>query len=98
MNSLLPELEALAKRADERVLLSVLDALIHSGSPGWASLITAGLQSNIPLVRERAVDAAAADCSRTQRKLLTDLLTDSDPHVAVRAAAVLYLGVGVQPD
>jgi len=98
MNSLLPELETLAKRADERVLLSVLDALIRSGSPDWSSLITAGLQSDIPLVRERAVDAAAADCSRTQRKLLTDLLTDSDPHVAVRAAAVLYLGVGVQPD
>ena len=96
VHSLLPELEALARRSDERVLLTALDAVIETGAPGWDSLIAAGLESDIALVREKAVDAAASGCSTAQHTMLTELLTDADPHVAVRAAAVLYLSVGVQ--
>jgi len=96
MHSLLPELEALAERADERVLLAALDAVIDTGAPGWDSLITAGLESDIALVREKAVDAAASGCSESRHTLLTELLVDEDPHVAVRAAAILYLSIGVQ--
>jgi hypothetical protein len=98
VHSLLPELEALARGADERVLLAALDALIDTGAPEWDVLVAAGLESELPLIREKAVDAAAAGCSETQRERLTALLTDADPHVAVRAAAVLYLHVGVQPN
>ena len=97
INSLLPDLEALAKKGDERVMLSVLGAVIETGSAGWDSLIRAGLTSDIALVREKAVDAAASGCNKEQHKVLTELLTDTDPHVAVRAAAVLYLNVGKIP-
>jgi hypothetical protein len=97
-NSLLPDLEGLAKKGDERVLLAVLGAVIETGSTDWNSLIIAGLESDIALVREKAVDAAASGCNKAQHKLLSELLTDADPHVAVRAAAVLYLNVGVRPN
>ena len=96
MTGLLPEIEALAEAGDERVMLSALDALIETGATGWGSLVKAGLGADIALVRERAVDAAAASCDEAQHELLSALLTDADPHVAVRAAAVLYLGVGLK--
>jgi len=92
--SLKPDLESLAERGDDRVMMAALGALVETGEPGWESLVAAGLGSDMPLLREQAVDAAAAGCSGDQRALLTSLLTDGDPHVAVRAAAVLYLSVG----
>jgi hypothetical protein len=89
-----PDIEALAERGDDRVMLAALAALVETGAAGWESVVAAGLRSELPLVREQAVDAAAAGCNSEQRGLLTALLVDDDPHVAVRAAAVLYLSVG----
>ncbi len=92
--SLKPELEALAQAGDERVMTAALAAVVETGAAGWDSLAAAGLKADNPLLRERAVDASVAGCSDDQRPLLTALLTDDDPHVAVRAAAVLYLSLG----
>ncbi len=94
LKSLAPDLEKLAQHSDERVMVSVLDALVETGASGWDSFVGIGLSSSLDLVREKAVDAAAASCNKKQQDLLTSLLLDSDPHVAVRAASVLYLGIG----
>jgi len=89
-----PAIEALFRKDDDRVLMAVLRTLVETGSDQWSTLPALALGSALPSVREVAVDALVADCSPESRATLVDLLDDDDPHVAVRAAAGLYLLVG----
>lgn len=84
-------------QAEDRVLVAALRGLLESGSPAFHGLIGAGLAAELPLVREMAVDAAGASCLDADQERLTALLTDPDPHIAVRAATALYLLVGQNP-
>lgn len=86
--------EGLFARGEDRVTNDVLTALVETGGEGFSGLIAAGLRADVPLVRELAVDAAAASCAAENRELMGTLLDDEDPHVAVRAASALYLLVG----
>lgn len=92
--SLTGSIEALFRRDDDRVLMDVLRTLVETGSDQWPSLPALALSSSLSSVRELAVDALVADCSSGSRATLVELLDDEDPHVAVRAAAGLYLLVG----
>ncbi len=86
--------EGLFARGDDRVTNDVLTALVETGGAGFDGVVAAGLRSELPMVRELAVDAAAASCSAGNKELMATLLGDDDPHVAVRAASALYLLVG----
>ena len=86
--------EGLFSRGDDRVMNDVLQAMVDGGALGFQGVVAAGLRAELPLVRERAVDAAAASCLPEHRELMGSLLQDADPHVAVRAASALYLLVG----
>ncbi len=86
--------QGLFSQGDDRVMNDVLQAIVADGSDAWKGVVELGLKSEIPTVREVAVDAAAATCSTDNKPLMEGLLTDEDPHVAVRAAAALYLLVG----
>lgn len=88
--------EGLFSRGDDRVMNDVLEALVDAGSPAYQQLVAAGLRAELPLAREKAVDAAAASCLPQHKELMTALLQDEDPHVAVRAASALYLLVGAK--
>ena len=88
--------EGLVSRGDERVINDVLQAMVDGGGPGFQGVVAAGLRAELPLARERAVDAAAASCLPEHRELMANLLQDEDPHVAVRAASALYLLVGAE--
>lgn len=81
-------------QGDERVMVEALRGLLEGGNAEFHGLIKAGLGADLPLVREMAVDAAGASCRQEERTLLTTLLDDEDPHIAVRAATALYLLVG----
>jgi hypothetical protein len=89
--------EGLFSAGDDRVMNDVLHAIVGDGSDRWRGAIELGLKAETPTVREIAVDAAAATCSTDNKPLMEGLLTDEDPHVAVRAASALYLLVGAEP-
>ena len=72
---------------------TALRALIRSPADAWRSLVEQGLASDLPPIRELAVDAAAAACGEGDRELLLGLLRDEDPHVAV-ARCELAAGSG----
>jgi hypothetical protein len=86
--------EGLVSRGDDRVVNDVLQAMVDVGDPAFQKIVATGLKAEMPLGRERAVDAAAASCLPEHRDLMAALLKDEDPHVAVRAASALYLLVG----
>ncbi len=88
--------EGLVSRGDDRVVNDVLEAMVDVGDPAFQKIVSTGLKAELPLGRERAVDAAAASCLAEHRELMAALLTDEDPHVAVRAASALYLLVGAE--
>ncbi|GEM_PF-2539755 len=87
-------IQGLFSQGDDRVMNDVLQAIVADGGAQWRSVVELGLKAEIPTVRELAVDAAAATCAEENKPLMEQLLTDEDPHVAVRAAAALYLLVG----
>ena len=93
-SALLPDLERLFRQGQDRVMTETLRAMIREGGEPWASLVPMALKADLPLVRELAVDAAAASCRAEDVQLLSGLLADKDPHVAVRAATALYLLIG----
>jgi hypothetical protein len=95
--SLVLQVSGLFAQGDDRVMNEVLQALVESGDPAWAQLVAQGLRAELPTVRELAVDAGAALCRAEDREGMFDLLDDEDPHVAVRAAAALYLLIGGSP-
>ncbi len=88
---------ALLASGDDRAADGVLRALVATGAGGWAAAVQAALRSPLPMVRELAVDAAASSCDPAQREAMAALLSDDDPHVAVRAASALYLLIGTEP-
>jgi hypothetical protein len=79
-------------------MTEALQATLRHGSVGWGALLSAGLKADTGHIRELAVDAAAASCRPEDREKMLGLLSDSDPHVAVRAASALYLSVGQSTD
>ena len=88
------QVQGLFAQGQDRVMNDVLQGLVDSGNPAWQPLVDQGLQADLPMIRELAVDAAAASCRTDARELMIGLLSDDDPHVAVRAASALYLMVG----
>jgi hypothetical protein len=88
------ELEALFALGQDRVMTEALRATLGHGGEGWSGLLAAGLRADTAHIRELAVDAVAASCRPEDREGMLELLTDADPHVAVRAASALYLSVG----
>ncbi len=94
--TLLLPVSGLFAQDEDRAMVEALQGLVDAGSDPFRPLVAAGLQSSMPLVRELAVDAAAASCGDGDRELLLGLLHDGDPHVAVRAASALYLRIGVR--
>lgn len=87
-------LAGLLGQGDDLVLDAVLRAVVDRPDEAWQPLVAAGLKAELPLARELAVDAAAASCRAADKELMEGLLTDEDPHVAVRAASALYLLIG----
>lgn len=94
-NLVLP-VQGLLARGDDQVLMAVLEAMAGLGDPAWSPLVETALASDLPLARERAVDALAATCERGDRSALVDLLLDANPYVAIRAASALYLRSGMR--
>lgn len=86
--------QGLFAQGQDRVMNDVLHGLVDSGNPAWQPLVDLGLHADLPMIRELAVDAAAASCRTDAKELMLGLLGDEDPHVAVRAASALYLMVG----
>lgn len=86
--------QGLFAQGQDRVMNDVLQGLVDSGNPAWQPLVDQGLRADLPMIRELAVDAAAASCRTDAKELMVGLLDDEDPHVAVRAASALYLMVG----
>jgi HEAT repeat protein len=87
-------IQGLFSQGDDRVMNDVLQAVVRAGSPAWKAVVELGLKADFPTIRELAVDAAASTCDEANKPLMEGLLTDEDPHVAVRAASALYLMVG----
>lgn len=85
---------ALLAKGDDRSTEAVLTALRDTGRAGWDAAVTLGMQSPVPTTRELAVDAAVATCDPGRTEQMFTLLSDADPHVAVRAASALYLLIG----
>ena len=85
---------ALLARGDDRATEAVLMALKDNGDGRWEAAVKLGMESDIPTMRELAVDAAVASCDARRTEQMFALLRDEDPHVAVRAAAALYLLIG----
>lgn len=85
---------ALLARGDDRATEAVLMALKDNGDARWEAAVKLGMESDIPTLRELAVDAAVASCDAGRTEQMFALLRDEDPHVAVRAAAALYLLIG----
>jgi hypothetical protein len=92
------DVERLFAQGQDRVMTEALQATLRHGSVGWGALLSAGLKADTGHIRELAVDAAAASCRPEDREKMLGLLSDSDPHVAVRAASALYLSVGQSTD
>jgi hypothetical protein len=86
--------QGLFAQGQDRVMTDVLHGLVDSGNTAWQPLVDQGLKADLPMIRELAVDAAAASCRTDANDLMLGLLADEDPHVAVRAASALYLMVG----
>lgn len=86
--------QGLFAQGQDRAMNEVLVGLVDSGNPAWQPLVDLGLRADLPMIRELAVDAAAASCRSDARDLMISLLDDPDPHVAIRAASALYLMVG----
>ncbi|MCO4770985.1 MAG: hypothetical protein KDA24_13205 [Deltaproteobacteria bacterium] len=84
----------LLANGDDRATEAVLLALRESGQQGWDAATKLGMESAVPTVRELAVDAAVATCDPGRTEQMFGLLSDDDPHVAVRAASALYLLIG----
>lgn len=85
---------ALLARGDDRATVGVLEALKQTGDGRWEAAVKLGMESDVPTIRELAVDAAVASCDSGRTEQMFGLLTDEDPHVAVRAASALYLLIG----
>jgi hypothetical protein len=85
---------ALLANGDDRATEAVLTALRETGRSGWDAATKLGMDSPVPTTRELAVDAAVATCDPGRTAQMFGLLTDDDPHVAVRAASALYLLIG----
>ncbi len=85
---------ALLARGDDRATEAVLLALKDNGDGRWEAAVKLGMESAVPTLRELAVDAAVASCDAGRTEQMFALLRDEDPHVAVRAAAALYLLIG----
>jgi hypothetical protein len=94
--SLLLPVSGLFAQDEDRAMVEALQGMVEGGSAAFRPLVAAGLGSSLPLVRELAVDAAAAACGQEDQALLLGLLKDGDPHVAVRAASALYLRIGTR--
>jgi hypothetical protein len=92
------DLERLFADGQDRVMTEALGATLEHGSADWSGLLAAGLKADTAHIRELSVDAAAASCRAEDRDKMLGLLTDADPHVAVRAASALYLTVGQSAD
>jgi len=84
----------LLANGDDRATEAVLIALRETGRSGWEAATALGMASAVPTMRELAVDAAVATCDPGRTEQMFALLSDEDPHVAVRAASALYLLVG----
>lgn len=87
---------ALLARGDDRATVSVLTALKGNGDARWEAAVKLGMESDVPTIRELAVDAAVASCDGGRTEQMFGLLSDEDPHVAVRAASALYLLIGAE--
>jgi len=85
---------ALLAKGDDRATELVLTALRETGTKGWDAAVKLGMESPVPTTRELAVDAAVATCDPDRTAQMFALLSDDDPHVAVRAASALYLLIG----
>jgi hypothetical protein len=92
------DLERLFASGQDRVMTEALGATLEHSSADWSVLVAAGLKADTAHIRELSVDAAAASCRAEDRDKMLGLLTDADPHVAVRAASALYLTVGQSAD
>jgi hypothetical protein len=97
-STLSSDVERLFVQGQDRVMTEALRATLRYGSAGWGALLSAGLKADTGHIRELAVDAAAASCRPEDREKMLGLLSDDDPHVAVRAASALYLSVGQSTD
>lgn len=86
--------QGLFSQGQDRVMNEVLRGMVADGSDEWAPLVQLGLKADLPTIRELAVDAGVASCRGEDKALMKELLTDEDPHVAVRAASALYVLVG----
>ncbi len=86
--------QGLFSQGQDRVMNEVLRGMVEDGGDAWAPLVQLGLKADLPTIRELAVDAGVASCREEDRALMLELLTDEDPHVAVRAASALYVLVG----
>ncbi len=84
----------LLANGDDRATEAVLLALRETGQSGWDAATKLGMESPVPTTRELAVDATVATCDPGRRDQMFGLLSDDDPHVAVRAASALYLLIG----
>lgn len=85
---------SLLAKGDDRATELVLIALRETGTKGWDAAVKLGMESPVPTTRELAVDAAVATCDPDRQAQMFELLSDEDPHVAVRAASALYLLIG----
>lgn len=92
------DLERLFAGGQDRVMTEALGATLEHSGADWSGLLAAGLKADTAHIRELSVDAAAASCGPEDRDEMLGLLTDADPHVAVRAASALYLTVGQSGD
>jgi len=91
------QVQGVFSQGHARVMTEVLQGLVTEGGDDiWAPLVAQGLGADLPTIRELAVDAGVASCREGDRQLMLGLLTDGDPHVAVRAASALYLLVGAK--
>ncbi|MCP4870384.1 MAG: hypothetical protein GY898_16900 [Proteobacteria bacterium] len=90
--------QGLFSQGQDRVMNEVLRGMVADGSDEWAPLVQLGLKADLPTIRELAVDAGVASCRAEDKELMKELLTDEDPHVAVRAASALYVLVGAGSD
>lgn len=80
--------------ADASTKVQILAALAAAGTGPYAPLARGALADPDPAVREAAVDAVVASCDPAGLEALVAALGDPEPHVAVRAAAAVYLLVG----
>ncbi len=71
-----------------------LETLAAAGTGPYQAVAAAALVSSDPGVREASVGALLSACDPATEPALVKALSDPDPHVAVRAAAGVYLLVG----